>query len=238
MSVARGGHGAANVGGVVYAIGGSATLGGAALSSGERYDLADGTDGAWSSIAAMSTARAHFGCIEAGGMIYALGGVSSGVRTVQCEVYDPGSDSWSAIANLPVAISNAGCVAIDTDIYLFGGLDAGGAPLDTLYVYDTVGDSWSLDPASLPVPLSDVIASVTSRVIWAIGGHDGTDSVGTVYQFSLGFGQWIAHENIGDVRSAGAAMSMLTAAGWRTFIAGGADDASPLDRADIFYARD
>lgn len=152
MPVARSSVGAARVGDVVYAIGGSAQAGGRVEVSDAAAAL-DTRTRKWTRLPPMPTPRYELAAVAVGDRIYAIGGDGGDgpVRTV--EVYDTGTHRWSAGPPLPEPRASLRAVLLDGRIYAVGGL-AGDAESTGVQVLDVATGRWSTGPA-LPAPLSN-----------------------------------------------------------------------------------
>eukprot|EP01105_Mastigella_eilhardi_P001078 TRINITY_DN11361_c0_g1_i1.p1 TRINITY_DN11361_c0_g1~~TRINITY_DN11361_c0_g1_i1.p1 ORF type:complete len:366 (-),score=69.23 TRINITY_DN11361_c0_g1_i1:58-1047(-) len=174
MRTPRTAHGAAAVGGCVYAVGGYD--GERALSTVEKYDpRAD----AWTPVAPMAYKRSALAVSALGDAVYALGGwdpaVGEGLAVAEC--YDAHVDAWTALPQLPeprldvcsVASRERGC------IYALAGV--------TYFAPDTwsiVTATLRLDPragrwdalAPVPTPRFDAAAAaVPGGDVYVSGGR-------------------------------------------------------------------
>src|SRR5205807_9034966 len=72
----------------------------------------------------MPTGRAELVAVEANGVLYALGGVSSNfLGTV--EAYDPLSDKWMTLCPMPTARSALAAAVVNGVLFAVGGSTAG-----------------------------------------------------------------------------------------------------------------
>jgi N-acetylneuraminic acid mutarotase len=152
MPTARSSLAAAELDGVVYALGGSGVD--PTLDVAEALDTAAGE---WRRIAPVPTARYEHGAVTLDGKIYVVGGsVDSGgpraVPTPTVEIYDPATDTWSAGPPLAVARTSLRTVVVDGVVYAAGGIDADGQPSTVVEVLDPAVGSWQLGPA-MPEPM-------------------------------------------------------------------------------------
>jgi len=144
-----------------------------------------GPVGKWTDKTAMPLRLSDSSSAVIDGKMYVFGGYGpGGASDVRSEVYayDPVSNSWAQKASMPGGHSYAaGACAVDTKAYVFGGISSGGSYYKTLYIYDSVADSWSAG-GDLPVSIGIHSPSVIgyNGLIYIIGGfRDGGDP-GTV----------------------------------------------------------
>lgn len=82
------------------------------------------------------------------GNVYLFGGYASAGVAADARLYDPIADTYTALTSMPTATRGAcGATLPDGRIAVFGGYDSN--QLDTLQIYDPVGDSWAAGPAVL-----------------------------------------------------------------------------------------
>lgn len=160
-------YGAAEVGGILYVIGGHS-------STGLTVDVYDPVADAWTAGAFLPNQRYNFAVAVVDGVIYVIGGNSAvdGVTPFDTvDAYDPLTDSWAPKAPMPTARGGLAAAVMDGVIYAIGGIvpPEDGA-FDTVEAYDPATDSWS---AKAPMPMArGLLAAVASEgVIYAIGGH-------------------------------------------------------------------
>jgi N-acetylneuraminic acid mutarotase len=130
----------------IFVIGGMNMAG--ALHTVEAYDP---RSGAWSTLAAMPTARAYLSVTTGrDGLIYAIGGYDgggAGLSTV--EVYDPRQNAWlpsNQLAAMPTSrFSVASAVASDGRIYVIGG-GRYSSYLRDVEAYDPATNTWERLP--------------------------------------------------------------------------------------------
>lgn len=137
MTVARGGHAAAVVSGVIYCIGGwNGTVN---IDTNEAYDISAGT---WSTKAPMTTARWLLTSTAINGKIYCIGGFGAGGAQLVNEEYDTALNTWATKAPMATPLYEHSAVGIGNSVYIFGGYFSGAAKDDTI-IYNTVGDAYS-----------------------------------------------------------------------------------------------
>jgi N-acetylneuraminic acid mutarotase len=133
-----------------------------------------GTAGfSWKSISPInSIGRSRPAAAAVNGKIYLFGGETSSGRADTVERYDPSANTWTTLAGvMPDPASNICAAVIGTDIYIPGGYDASFTYLDTLRVYHTTTNSWSViatDP--LPVGLLGMGCATLNNKLYVVGG--------------------------------------------------------------------
>lgn len=144
--------------------------------------------GSWSTaVPAMPTARGDLAVVWAAGRLYAIGGYSEDLGSLdRVEVYDPAVGGWTTAASLPYALYNHDAAADDQGrIYVIGSSsDTGGAGCRTALRYDPASDAWS-PLALLPTCRSDGrIVFGDDGLLYVVGGFSsdtGTQSTVDVY---------------------------------------------------------
>ena len=164
--------------GHVYALGGVDVVGQAYEPTAvvEAYDRATDT---WHPKAPMQTPRAALAAVTAGGLIYALGGLTgsggAGGPVATVETYNPATDKWHSQAPLPsAALGLAAAVGPDGLIYAIGGNGADGTSTTSVYSYDPATPSAGWAPQD-PLPTARTwLAAVTGPdgLVYAIGGQN------------------------------------------------------------------
>lgn len=131
MPTGRQGLGFDTVGSLAYAVGGVRYFGPPVpnLTTVERYDAAAN---AWSTIAALPTARANLAVVGAGGLLFAIGGYETSYFAATVEAYDPSTGAWKAKTPMPSIAAAPRAVQV-------GGV---------IYVIDQDGRTWQYTPAN------------------------------------------------------------------------------------------
>jgi M6 family metalloprotease-like protein len=116
----------------------------AQTATGFQVTITRGAVGAWSSRAAMPTARRALAAAVDNGTVYVIGGANgSGTVLRTVEAYSPAGNGWTTKAPLPAARQGGnGAGTIKGIVYLAGGEDAAGALTRTLYAYNTGTNAW------------------------------------------------------------------------------------------------
>lgn len=157
LPAARAAHGCDTISGKVYVAGGED----ASSAKNTLYEYDPSLD-TWTSKATMPAARTNAAGVAVGSTLYMIGGASTITGSALTSLYAWTSNSWTTLTSLPAARQSAGAVAVGTDIYVFGGNDSGGSPTDTVWIYDTLTDTW--DDTSLgPMPVADELFGMAVR---------------------------------------------------------------------------
>lgn len=179
LGVARAGHGVAAARGVIYTVGGrSAEVENMMLDSVETRKL--GGPGEWDAIAPLPLARGNLSVAEAGGLVYAIGGLSStetffGSAT-EVDRYQPATGQWETVAPLPEPRDTAGAASLKGTLYVAGGFIEG-APFtwhvtDSVLAYDAHADAWRY-VAPMPEPRQGFRLVAAGKYLYAVGGMSG-----------------------------------------------------------------
>lgn len=143
-------------------------------------------EGVWVSGKPAPSKRSEVAVVSVEGKIYVIGGFwKVGVADL-VEEYDPLKDSWKDKTPLPEPLHHVGAAAAGGKIYVIGGFKKmffwPWVPVDTVYEYDPVKDSWS-KKASMPTPRGALNLGVVDGKIYAIGGRvkDGDVKANEVY---------------------------------------------------------
>jgi N-acetylneuraminic acid mutarotase len=119
-------------------------------------------ENSWMRMASMpSLGRSYFGCIGVNGLVYAIGGGSSGLVPYN-SVYDPESNGWATKQSMPSARLYFGIATWEGKIYCIGGQYG---PVGTNEVYDVATDTWTT-LAAMPTPRSYLCASAVDGKIY------------------------------------------------------------------------
>jgi len=183
----------------IYVIGGSDNYGGV-NSNNEAYDPLSDT---WSTKAPMPTARWGTGAGVVNGKIYVLGGCGIGGANLNVnEEYNPVTDTWTTRAPMPTGRNALAVVAVNNKIYAIGGATDANPWTNNLNIveeYDPSTDTWNTVESML-TSRSCLAAATVGERIYAIGGWDGSNFLGTNEEFSSGLvGYWKFDEGSGSV---------------------------------------
>lgn len=141
----------AQVGGLVYVIGGGLVSDDPLPEPRVRtVEIYHPTTDTWTEGPPMQIGLASQMTAVFDGRIYAIGGrrnadLAVGMTDV-VQVYDPDEMTWTTRTPMPEARSSAAIVVQGGLIYVAGGKGNGGGSLDSLLVYDPVADTWAVGP--------------------------------------------------------------------------------------------
>ncbi len=147
-------------------------------------DVYDPVANSWTSLTSGPIAHSS----GAGGVInnklYVVGGLDgSGNLTAELDVYDPSVPGWTTKHAMPVALAGISGDVIDGKLYVVGGNDNASPTnnyFNTVYVYDPVADSWTLQAASMPTALTDAAAVAFGGALYVAGGNNSTPYLNTL----------------------------------------------------------
>ena len=166
MPTGRQGLAAAEVDGVIYAIGGLSSTGYETVN--EAYDPVTNS---WSTKAPMLTGRFILSAAEVNGVIYAIGGMSlANDYENKNEAYNPATNSWSAKEDMLTGRQALAAVAVDGVVYAIGGKSFSVSYESANQAYDPVANSWSTK-TGMPTGRVALAAAAVDGVIYAIGGY-------------------------------------------------------------------
>lgn len=187
--------------------------------SGKNF-VASAATGVWATKAAMTTARSSLASAEAGGIIYAFGGVNYDINTTNgwlatVEAYDPVANSWTTKASMPTARQGLSAAAVGDVIYAMGGDNVatcgscnGFNTLATVEAYNRLTNTWSAK-ASMGLARQRFGAAVVNGTVYAIGGLVTDNSIvpawvkstATVEAYNPTTNTWTAKTSMGNVRN-------------------------------------
>ena len=146
----------------------------------------DTVDFSWSIATAKPTAVTNSAAAVLFGEIYIPGGrTADGEPTDIFEVYSPANDAWRTAATLPRPIAEAVVVSDGNLLYLISGWD-GADYLDTIFVYDTVADSWRpLSNQTMSQPRASAAGDIIDRQLYLVGGHNQDGALSICERFDL-----------------------------------------------------
>jgi N-acetylneuraminic acid mutarotase len=170
-----------DVGGVkkYYVFGGPTVSGGAYTTANYEYNTV--TD-AWTAKAAMPTARGIGRAVVVQGKIYVIGGcVTFGTGMSVVEIYDPATDAWTTGPSMLVGNHDFIAAAYkDTWVYVCGGGNWSAPPIATVYVLNTVTNTWS-SATGMPVAVGTPGGGIVGNKIIVATGYIGAAGSNNVY---------------------------------------------------------
>lgn len=184
----RGHMGAAELGGMLYAIGGCFTHDPVPIDVAlvHRYDPATDT---WTRVATLPDARSHIepGTFVHGGRIYIAGGrsVPGGKPSVdEILSYDPGTDTWSFAFTMPRGLLAPVAEALGDRVFVTNGGEGGSFPRNLQSWWAPLESPWRT-AAAMPTALGEVAAGVIDGRLYVVGEGSQATQV-----FDLGTGAW------------------------------------------------
>ena len=145
----------------------------------------------------MLTTRSGAAAAEAGGKLYAIGGLVNGDMTTPSatvEVYNPMNEAagWTAVANLGSARTNSRAASLAGKVYVFGCIDATCTSMPgTAEVYDPISNKWSAISSTGFTARSNAPAIPLNGKIYVAGGNDGNGMpLKTVEIYDPGTDSW------------------------------------------------
>ena len=217
-------------GGLVYVIGGELlgtnTFPGPASALVDIYNPATGS---WSAGVSMPTARRKPVAATVNGVIYVIGGETTGAtpELATVEAFDPAASGWSTAAPMPTARHTAAATTVNGQICVFGGR-SGGNTIDSVDCFDPVANTWSPE-ASMPTARHALGSDTVGGFAYAVGGHNLAGPLTTVERFDAVNHSWAAVASMATRREAAA----IVAASGLLFAIGGLDTAA-LDSVESY----
>ncbi|ELT92073.1 hypothetical protein CAPTEDRAFT_210667, partial [Capitella teleta] len=94
----------------------------------------------WQTVDPMPTKRVFSTPVEAGGLLYVLGGCDAkGLPLNDFQVYNPNASKknrWKGLPNMPTKRAGTTAVAIGSKIIALGGVSSKQVPLDVVEIFD------------------------------------------------------------------------------------------------------
>jgi hypothetical protein len=195
LPTARANLATAEVGGLVYAIGGIDNV-----DTSNVVETFDPRLGRWATSRPLPQPRDGAGAAGLGGLLYVAGGfvIPDGV-TSSVVVYDPEQNTWRSVAPMPTVRERLRLVASGRYLYAIGGGDVAGQSLTTVERYDPRSNSWAtmnpmVESRYLPCAVETKVGH--RRVLVVVGGFEfapGGVLIGarrTTEVFDLATGRW------------------------------------------------
>ncbi|MGB5048681.1 MAG: S8 family serine peptidase [Caldilineaceae bacterium] len=143
--------------------------------------------------------------------------------------FDPCVGRWEPRAPLPVELSFAASAAIGDRVYVAGGVDLGAendGPRDTLYIYDTKTDVWSLG-APMPRSLYFASGAAAGGKFYVFGGFDGLSISDGFLVYDPSTNQW---QDMGEMAGGQQALGAVAVFNDGIYLTGGLPDSDSAVR--------
>ncbi len=167
----------AAVNGKLYVVGGTKSLSLSSLTN--LYEYNPVTD-SWSALASMSEGRAFHSAGVIDGKIYVAGGFELyNSAHSSAEVYDPQTNSWTNVAPMSGPRCCQGSTVFNGKLYVLGGAQnySAGEFINSIEIYDTQTDSWSIDPLILNKGRMGLRGVSVNGFFYAVGGDNYGNSI-------------------------------------------------------------
>lgn len=155
--------------------------------------------GSWTSLAPLPTSNYAAGAAFVNNQLYCFGGFA----TTALQIYNPGTNTWGTGAGLAELRQYMGVAVNGTDVYIVGGDTGGGGWRNTLWRYDTVGNTWNF---SLPVMPGGArynnAAALVAGKIYSMGGNAGGPALTINEAYDIGSNTWITRTAMPTARAA------------------------------------
>jgi N-acetylneuraminic acid mutarotase len=165
--------GAAELNGRLYVAGGLVFRAGTDVVSAAVYAF-DPAGQRWTAVAPMPTPRWRLRLVNAGGLLYAIGGLGADGRTLSTvERYDPRTNTWSTVRPMREARAVPGVTVAGGRIVVVGGIRFEPATqlLRTTEVFDPRTGGWLVVATLLPHGRASLVCAVEADgTVLAIGG--------------------------------------------------------------------
>ena len=166
MPTARGALAVAELGGMLYAIGGYDGDGNT-----PAVEVYDPVHNSWTARAALPTPRDHLAAATVKERIYAIGGrLNRDYRRnlAVAEAYDASSNTWTRVADLPTARSGITAGVMDNVMYVLGGESPDGT-FSTNEAYVPAHDRW-YPMTPMPTARHGLGSAVVDQRLYALSG--------------------------------------------------------------------
>lgn len=184
----------------------------------------------WQSFAQIPAPREAVALGQVGGKLYLGGG---GCQGATCQGthrrYDPATDSWQALTPIPENLTHLQSAVLGTSIYYLGGLtEPNGTEITTVYVYDTVTNTFST-ATPMPAARARAAAGVVAHggsvyVVGGMRGGHGATPAPYLDRYDPGTGTWTALADLPRPRD----HFQAVVAGGKIYAVGGRNDSGGL----------
>jgi len=166
MTYSRSGHGAVNIGGKLYVVGGKNDSG--FLNSLEIYTPATNT---WTLGSQMTFPRTNVGVATVNNKLYAIGGEDQSGFVNAIEEFNPIRNEWKTLeTKLIVSRKNFSVATLDGNIFIMGGKDENNNYLDSIEVFNPALNKIQTNPMKLMRPNSSFSSTGVNDTIYLVGG--------------------------------------------------------------------
>jgi len=87
------------------------------------------------------------------------------------EAYQPLTDNWITLPNMPIPRYRHAAAVVGNSMYLIGGRDINDTIIQTIDIYDSVGQTWSTLKSLWSAATSDLVAASIGTNVYAISGY-------------------------------------------------------------------
>ncbi|MBI3184264.1 MAG: hypothetical protein HYZ28_19195 [Myxococcales bacterium] len=189
--------------------------------------LYDAVSGSWATAPAMAAVRASASAVLLdNGKVLMVGGDAGGTA----ELFDASAGTWSSAGSITARSGMAAAKLGGGKVLVTGGVSAG-APVATVDVYDSAGNSWS---AGNPLPAAraeQVAVRLRNGKVLVAGGTDGSATLDTAVLYDEAAGTWSAQVSMVKARRRHAAVLLPSG---RALLLGGNDGTAALPSAEVF----
>jgi N-acetylneuraminic acid mutarotase len=188
---------AAQIGDVIYLIGGFGTTTNRPVTTVLRYDVRTRQ---WTEAAALPAPRGGHAAAVVNGRIHIIGGGNSVSTIDDHHVYDPKANIWSARAKLPRSMGSPAAVVAGGRLVSIGGR-SGPNDFGDVHIYDATTDTWT---PGIPIDARGTGgAAVLAGAIYYFGGeHQATSTVlNSTLRLDPGANTWAADAPLPTARS-------------------------------------
>jgi len=145
----------------------------------------------WNSISSTFHGVSSACSAAVGNRIYVFGGLEKGsmIPLSMAQVYNPVFNSWNQTTSLPISIYSCSASSYDGLIYIVGGFSNGLVASDKFLQFDPTSQAYTF-LTSVPTPRGALTSNWLGGQLYAIGGSNGADSLGTVEVYNPSSNRW------------------------------------------------
>lgn len=184
---------------------------------------------AWTTMAAMPTARTYHMVAAVNNKIYAIGGYSPVMGYLGIvEEYNPATNTWTAKAAMPTPRADAAVAVVGGKIYVIGGRN-GGSGLASNEVYDPTTNTWATR-TPMPTGRMYLAAATTNNKIYALGGTINGAALKTNEEYDPAANTWVTKTQMPTART----WLSAQAANGRVYAIGGWTGSASLNKTEEY----